>query len=267
MKQPMLLLLLIASALPAQWINYPTRGVPKTPSGTPNLGAPTPRTADGRPDLSGIWEAENTLPCEEGAGDNCTDLPIGVDFVNLGSKLKGGVPYQPWAASLFKTREAGQGKDDPSTRCLPAGVPRLDAIPTFKKVIQTPQLLVILDEYNATYRQIFTDGRPLPADPQPGWSGYSIGKWEGDTLVVDSIGLRENWIDATGNPITEAARITEKFRRPNYGNMEIEITVNDPKAYTKPWTVTVKQFIVLNTELIDYNCVENEKDHAHIGTK
>jgi hypothetical protein len=132
--------------------------------------------------------------------------------------------------------------------------------------VQLPGLLVILLEYNASYRQIFLDGRPLPVDPQPSWNGYSTGRWEGDTLVVETNGLRDMGIDVRrGNPITEAAKVTERFRRINYGNMEIEVIVDDPKAYTKPWTVKLNQYIALNTEMIDYICLENEKDSAHLG--
>jgi hypothetical protein len=258
------LLLLAWSALSGQWAHYPTAGVPRTPSGIPNLGAPTPRTADGKPDLSGMWEAENTLPCDP-VNQNCTDLPVGIQFANIGARIKGGLPYQPWAAELVKKNLANQEKDDPTIRCLPAGVPRTHAAPTLKKFVQTPGLLVLLDEYNASFRQIFTDGRPLPVDPNPTFDGYSTGHWDGDTLVVDSIGFTERqWLDSRGSPITEAAKITERFHRINYGNMEIEVTVNDPKAYTAPWTVKLNQYIVLNTELIDYFCLENEKDAEHI---
>jgi len=267
---PVLRLLLVGTitvAASAQWLNYPTAGVPKTPSGLPNLGAPTPRTPAGTPDLSGIWEPENTLPCDPNdGGDNCTDIPIGEQFLNIAARLKGGLPYQPWAADLSKVRAEGRGKDDPSVRCLPNGVPRANTIPTFKKIVQVPGMLVILDEYNATYRQIFVDGRPFPVDPQPTWNGYSVGKWNGDTLIVETIGLRDGlWLDGMGNPLTDAAKVTERLRRVNFGNLEIEVTVDDPKAYTKPWTVTLNHFIVLNAELIDYICVENEKDASHLG--
>ena len=256
----------ISNPLSAQWLNYPTAGVPKTPSGSPNLGAPTPRTADGKPDLSGMWESENTLRCDPNGEQNCSDLNVSKEFVNLGSGLKGGLPYQPWAAALFKTRGAAQGKDDPATRCLPAGVPRTLAIPTVKKFIQTPGLLVVLDEYNASFRQIFTDGRPLPVDPQPSWTGYSTAKWEGDTLLVETNGLRDGlWLDALGSPLTDQAKITERFRRVNYGNMEVELTVNDPKAYTAPWTVKINYYAVINTDLLDYICLENEQDVKHLS--
>lgn len=253
----------------AQWLSYPTPGIPKTPSGLPNLGAPAPRTSYGKPDFSGMWEAENTLPCDpKDVARNCTELAIGAQLQNIASGLKDSLPYQPWAADLVKERSAGRAGFSPTSRCLPAGVPRIHTQPQFRKYVQLPGLLVILLEYNASYRQIFMDGRPLPADPQPSWNGYSTGRWEGDTLVVETNGLRDMWIDVrSGNPITEAAKVTERFRRVNYGNMEIEVTVDDPKAYTKPWTVKLNQYIVLNTEMLDYICLENEKDAAHLVSK
>jgi len=178
------------------------------------------------------------------------------------------LPYTPWAAELVKTRRTEQRINDPVSHCLPIGIVRLHTAPIYKKVIQVPGLLVILNEANASYRQIFTDGRPLPSDPNPSWNGYSSGKWEGDTLVVRSNGFRDGlWLDTTGNPLTEAAQITERFRRPNFGNLEIEITVDDPKAYTKPWTVKVNQTIKLDSDLLDYICNENEKDLKHLVAK
>jgi hypothetical protein len=265
----MMIAIAMCAPLSAQWIKYPTAGVPTTPNGFPNLGAPAPRTADGKPDLSGIWEAENTRPCNPtGAADNCTDIPVGTQILNIAEGLPGGLPYQPWAADLVKVRSAGIGKDWPHSRCVPPGVPEMHVLPEFKKIVQAPGLLIILHEFNASYRQIFTDGRPLPVDPNPSWNGYSSGRWEGDTLVVESAGFRDGlWLDFNGDPMTDAAKVTERFRRINYGNMEIEVTVNDPKAYTKPWTVKLKQFIVLNTELLDYICLENEKDTSHMVGK
>ncbi len=257
------LLVLVALAIPvsAQWLNYPTPGVPRTPSGLPNLGAPAPRDAGGHPDLTGIWEADHNVPC---APTGCWDMLAGPQFFDITTGLKHGVPLQPWAAALRQQRIAANGKDDHETQCLPSGVPRMFLHPTFRKVVQLPQMMLILLERNASYRQIFLDGRPLPDDPQPSWNGYSVGRWEGDTLVVETNGLRDGmWLDRSGTPLTDAARVTEPFRRINYGNMEIEVTVNDPKAYTAPWTTTIKQFIVLNTDLIDYICLENEKDRRH----
>jgi hypothetical protein len=246
-----------------QWLHYPSVGVPRTPSGLPNLSAPAPRAADGKPDLSGMWEAERTRPCPPGG---CDDMAIGEQFLDIGWHVPGGLPYQPWAAELVKRRVSNTRKDDPNSRCLPTGIVRMHTTPLYRKIVQTPGLLVILNERMATYRQIFTDGRPLPVDPQPSWTGYSSGTWEGDTLVVQTNGIRDDlWLDAKGSPLTEAARLTERFRRVTFGKLEIQITVDDPKAYTAPWTATLNQFIALDTDLLDYICNENEKDVQHYG--
>jgi hypothetical protein len=254
-----------ASLAHAQWLNYPTAGVPRTPSGLPNLGAPAPRTPDGKPDLSGMWEANADRPCPP---DGCADMHIGRQFLDMGADLPGGLPYQPWAAALVRTRMAADGKDDQTTLCLPLGSPRLHTTPFLRKYVQLPDELIILNEQGINFRQIFTDGRPLPEDPQPTWYGYSTGKWEGDTLVVHTVGLRDGlWLDRNGSPMTDAAKVTERFHRLNYGNMDIEVTVDDPKAYTKPWTVTFRQFIVLNTDFLEEACLENEKDLPHLNGK
>jgi len=265
MKARIAILFAVPVMLSAQWLKYPTAGVPKTPSGIPNLGAPTPRTADGKPDLSGIWEADNTGPCPPGG---CPDMPSSREFVNIGARLPGGLPYQPWAAELVKKRMADNGKDDPVSHCQPAGALRLLTYPPYRRIVQVPGLVVILSERDVTFRQIFTDGRALPKDPNPSFTGYSSGHWEGDTLVVQTTGFRDGmWLDRSGSPMTDAATMTERFRRLNYGNLEIEITLDDPKAYTAPWTVKLNQFIVLNTELLEYFCQENEKDQAHLVGK
>ena len=164
----------------------------------------------------------------------------------------------------MKKRRAENSKDDPQSRCLPRGAVRLYTDGLFKKIIQTPGMLVILNERDAAYRQIFTDGRPLPVDPNPAYNGYSSGKWEGDTLVIQSVGFRDDlWLDSGGSPITESGKITERLRRPSFGKLEVEITVDDSKAYTKPWTVKLSQPIVVDTELLEYICVENERDYSH----
>jgi hypothetical protein len=158
--------------------------------------------------------------------------------------------------------------EDPTSFCLPIGIVRLHTMALLKKIVQTPGLLVILNEHNATYRQIFTDGRPLPLDPNPSWVGYSTGRWDGDTLVVQSTGFRDGlWLDANGSPLTEGARITEKFRRVSYGQLQIDVTVDDLKAYSAPWTVRLNQFLALDTDLVDYICHENEKDLPHLVGK
>jgi len=251
--------------LSAQWLNYPTAGVPKTPSGTPNLNAPAPRTSDGKPDFSGLWESEKNRPCPP---DGCADGPTGEQFSNIGWSLKGGLPYQPWAQKLVEERKARNGMDDPATHCVPGGIVKMHTVSLFRKIVQVPGLMVILNERDAVYRQIFLDGRPLPVDPQPSFNGYSTGKWEGDTLVVQTNGFRDGiWLDRGGSPLTESGKITERFHRVNYGRLEVELTVNDPKAYTAVWTVKLKQFLVLNSELMDDFCMENEKDIVHMVGK
>jgi len=253
---------MMGTPLSAQWLQYPTAGVPKLPSGRPNLNAPTPRTADGKPDLSGIWLPETTRTCPP---EGCFDMLAGEQFFNIGWGLKDGLPYRPWAAEARKVRMAENGKDDPVSHCLPGGVVKLHTSPLLRKIIQVPGLVISLNEMDATYRQIFTDGRPLPVDPQPSWKGYSSGRWDADTLVVETNGFRDGmWLDRSGSPVTDAAKMTERFRRVNYGKLEIEITVDDPKAYAAPWTVKLNQFIVLDTDLLDYVCLENEKDAQHL---
>jgi hypothetical protein len=258
-KAVVMIVAVMTAPLPGQWLDYPTAGIPRTPDGKPSLSAPAPKTPDGKPDLSGIWAPEKNRPCPPGG---CDDLQIGQEFINIAWGLPGGLPYQPWAAAQVK---ASNSKDDPQTRCLPVGIMKLHTSPLYRKIIQVPGLLVILNERNANYRQIFTDGRPLPVDPQPSYNGYSTGKWQGDTLVVESNGFRDGiWMDTRSDPMTEAAKVTERFHRVNFGKMEIEITVDDPKAYTKPWTVKLNHFLMPDTELLDYMCLENEKDVPHI---
>ena len=257
--------------LSAQWFHYPTPGVPRLSNGKPDLNAPAPKAADGKPDLSGVWLISNALPCPKDLrdGDNCIEkIPLSHEAVDFGSSIPGGLPYQPWAAALVKQRVADLSKDDPHARCMPPNFPRAFAFPHHQKMIQVRGLLVILDEFNASYRQIFTDARPFPEDPQPLWNGYSSGKWDGETLVVQSMGFRDDlWLDMRGNHMTSAAKVTERFRRPNYGSLEIEVTVDDPKAYTKPWTVTLKQALQVDTELADEICLENEQSVRHMTGK
>lgn len=180
-------------------------------------------------------------------------------FLDLGWGLQGGLPYQPWAAALVKERSERYGRDDPTSHCFPGGIVRLHTYPSFSKIIQTAGLILILSEREGTYRQIFTDGRRLPVDPLPTWKGYSVGRWDADVLVVESSGFRDEgiWLDRKGSPLTGAATITERFRRVTYGRMDVQITVNDPKAYTAPFTVTLNEFIAPDTELLDFVCLEN----------
>jgi hypothetical protein len=256
----------IAATSPAaaQWLNYRVPGVPRTKTGDVDMAAPAPRL-NGNPDLSGIWEAEDNRPCPRGG---CADMKVGQEFVDIGWSVKGGLPYQPWAAELTKQRTAENRLHDPMSRCLPPGIVRLHTHALMRKIMQTPTLIAILNEQSVWYRQIMMDGRPLPVDPVPTWNGYSVGRWERDTLVVSSNGFRDDlWLDANGSPMTSSAHITERFRRPDFGHLEIALTVDDPKAYTRPWTVTLKQTIVADSDLIDYVCQENEKDVPHLVGK
>lgn len=258
----------------AQWFNYPSPRAPRTASGDVDLAAPTPRLANGKPDLSGVWMTgepacviRGTLPLEElvkliPPSRKCP--PRTASFsrqsFNLGIDMPGGLPYQPWLAKLVDERTANQAIDDPHIRCLPDVFLRAYGLPHFLKFVQTPDLLVMLNEYNGVYRQVFTDGRPLPENPNPSWQGYSVGSWSGDTLVIDSIGFRDDiWIDWGGSMITEAAKVREQIRRSSFGFLEIEVTVDDPKAYTRPWTVTLRQQFAPDTELIDEICAEGER--------
>ena len=271
----------IPAALLAQWPDYPTARVARTPDGKPKLDAAAPRTADGKPDLSGIWLFRGagrppTQPGAEPAGappppppEQPASGPPAATFRNIGAGFKDGLPLTPWAAELLKQRMAENSKDNPDAHCLPLGLMQLHTHPQPRKIIQTPGVVVILYEAQAGVRQIFTDGRPLPGnDPQPWWYGYSIGKWDGDTLVVETTGFRDDvWLDINGSPLTDAAKLTERFQRLNYGTLRIDVTIDDPKAYTAPFSVRVNQRLILDSELIEFICNENEKSVQHMVGK
>ena len=251
-----------------QWLKYPTDGVPKNADGTPNRNAPTPRLPNGKPDFSGLWHATNPARCGGGGsqfiecGNEIGGSPLGG---NLGRNLPEGLPYQPHAAKLAKERRADDSRDDPHVRCLPDNPPRAWTLPHLTKIMQTPKQLALLYEVNAMYRQIFTDERPFPEDPTPTWNGYSVGAWEGDALVVRTQGFRDDlWIDTGGSPMSDIAKMTERITRPNYGTLNIELTIDDPKNYTKPFTVSLSQHIELDTELVDEFCLENEKSYERM---
>ena len=251
-----------------QWLKYPTDGVPKNADGTPNRNAPTPRLPNGKPDFSGLWHATNPARCGGGGsqfiecGNEIGGSPLGG---NLGRNLPEGLPYQPHAAKLAKERRADDSRDDPHVRCLPDNPPRAWTLPHLTKIMQTPKQLALLYEVNAMYRQIFTDGRPFPEDPTPTWNGYSVGAWEGDALVVRTQGFRDDlWIDTGGSPMSDIAKMTERITRPNYGTLNIELTIDDPKNYTKPFTISLSQHIELDTELVDEFCLENEKSYERM---
>ncbi len=232
------------TSIAAQWLKYPTAGIPRTADGKPDLSAATPRQANGRPVLAGLWRPAPGL-----VGDMTRGLKAGET-----------VPFQPWAETLFKERRANNSRDDPTAKCIVGGVPRSDFVGYPFKILERPEMMVILYEAVHSYRQIFTDGRTLPKDPNPNWFGYSVGRWEGDVLVVESSGFNDNvWLDNAGRPATEMLKVTERFVRKNFGQMDIEITIDDPKAYTKPWSVTQQLAFQPDTELLEYMCNENNK--------
>ncbi len=250
-------LVTMAPSLPAQWARYPTPNVPRNAAGQPDMNAPAPRTADGKTDLSGLWRGVGSVGAR---GTPTTAPPAGppvAGFANVAQNL----PLTPYGAELLKTRQAGNSKDNPEAHCLPMGIIQLHTQGFPRKFIQTPRELVILYEASSERRQIFTDGRGLPTDdPQPWWNGYSAGRWEGDTLVVETAQFRDGgWLDIAGSPLTDAGHITERFRRPSFGRMEIDITIEDKKAYTQPFTVRVIQQLMLDEELIEFVCLENQR--------
>jgi len=261
-------------SLGAQWFTVPSPRAPRTAAGAVDLNAATPRLANGRPDLSGVWMTAEPLCVIRGTAPIAELLkmnppsrscpPRTASFsrqsINIGIDIPGGLPYQPWLAALVDERTAKQATDDPHIRCLPDFFVRAYGLPHYLKFVHTPDLLVMLNEYNGTYRQVFTDGRALPEAPNPSWQGYSTAAWDGDTLVIDSLGFRDDlWIDWDGSMITGTGKVRERIRRPAFGHIEIEVTVDDPKAYTKPWSVTLRQQFAADTELIDEICAEGEK--------
>ena len=272
--------MLALAALLAQWPHYKQADAPRLPDGKVNLTAPAPKFFDGHPDLSGVWEnpgwregaaAGGSVSGTGGAPGSRTEetqrpqRPLLAAFFELGSMVPGGLPYQPWAKALKDQRTKDNAKDNPDAHCLPLGNMQLHLHPEPRKIIQGKNEIVILYEGNGGVRQIFTDGRALPAgDPQPWWFGYSTGKWEGDTLVVQTSGFRDGgWLDVNGSPLTDQGKMTERFRRINYGTLELELTVDDAKAYTKPFTVKYSQRLMPDDELIEFVCQENERSSAH----
>ena len=284
-RLPVVLAAAVAAAsasVSAQWPSHRSASAPRTADGRPDLRAPAPRTTAGTPDLSGVWEnigwrelqaqsndvsgtggSPGTRPLVAAATGVLTSGP-GL-FFDIGAGVAGGLPLQPWAAALKKQRMADDSRDNPDAHCLPLGNLQLHTHPQPRKIIQAADVIVILYEGNAGVRQLFIDGRPLPGnDPQPWWFGYSAGRWQGDTLVVETAGFRDGgWLDVNGTPLTNAARTTERFRRTSYGFMDIEVTVEDAKAYTRPWTVTIQQRLMPDDELIEFVCQENEQSSRH----
>src|SRR5262249_23672357 len=237
----------MTSAVSAQWVTVTLPNTPRTPDGKPILSAPAPKDADGKPDLSGVWRTVD-----------------GKYLQNLAAEM-GGAPLQAWAAALHNERSSSLGKGKPLERCIPHGVPDGMLVRNFPyKIIQTPDVVVLLYEEFNHFRQIFTDGRRFPPETTETWFGYSIGRWEGDTLVAETIGFNDgSCLDNNGPPPTNALRVTERFHRRDFGHLDIQVTFDDPKAYTKPWTVNLPFELYADAELIESIC-ENEKDREHM---
>ena len=270
--RPFLALVLLSTTGYSQWLNYPTPGTPRTRDGKPNLSAAVPRASNHKPDLSGVWHVDPTPMDEQkrlfGAGIDQIALPgmepdtrskygmnILVDFKPEDS------PMRPEGAAILRSRSQF---DRPSLHCLPWSIPTSTLFSPVHKIVQTPGLIVMILEVDGATRQIYTDGRKLPTDPQPAWYGYSVGTWQGDTLVVETAGFNDkSWLDAMGHPHSEAMRVTERFRRRDLGHMDVETTIDDPKMYTRPFTIKVTQLLLADSDILEYFCTEDEKDRVH----
>jgi hypothetical protein len=265
----------LATGAHAQWLNYPTPGTPRTRDGKPNLAAPAPRAANGKPDLSGVWHVQPTSLAEMKrifGPDVATESVPGMEIdtiskyaVDLFLDFKAGeAPIRPEAAEIVRRRAPGSG---PGDRCLPLGIPAAGLLSEPNKIVQSPKVTVILYESDGTHRQIYTDGRTLPKEfEQPSWLGYSAGKWEGDTLVVETAGFNDKtWLDLSGHPHSETLRIVERYRRPDFGHLDVETTFDDPSLYTRPFGIKFTEELWADSDIFEYFCNENEKDRAHTG--
>jgi len=258
----------------AQWLNYPAPGTPRTRDGKPNLTAPAPRAANGKPDLSGVWQIEPT-PAKELKrlfGDLSVENVVGDSsaayskyLVDILVDFEPDTPLRPEYSDIVRQRAK---EVYPLTRCLPIGTPGDDLLPGPFKIVQTPELILVRNEYENTFRQIYTDGRKAPTDPEPLWLGYSVGQWEGNSLVVDTVGFNDQgWLDGMGHPRSEALHVVERFHRRDFGHLDVEVTIDDPKVYTKSFSVKFTELLQPDSDVTEYFCNENEKDRPHIGNK
>ena len=282
MRKLCLLFVFVASSASAQWLNHPTPGAPRTSDGKVDLRARAPRASDGKPDLSGVWHVEPTTMDEwkRLLGKDLDLLtatsPLGMEGDTV-SKYAVSVlmdfkpedaPMRPEAAKIFGERAEALGRDLPSTNCLPIGLPMTYLVSEMHKVVQTPGLILVMYEADGTHRQIYTDGRKPPRNPEPLWLGYSTGRWEGDTLVVDTVGFNDkSWLDAFGHPHSDALHLIERYRRRDFGHLDMDITIDDPKMYTKPFSFKVTQRLVPDSDILEMFCNENEKDRPRLGLK
>jgi hypothetical protein len=273
---PLFVVVAALQVVSAQWLNYPTPGIPRLPNGKPDLSAKAPRTRDGKPDLSGVWHVLSESLEEKtrlfGPGIGVISVPgmepdtvskYGFDLL-LDFK-PGEIVMTPEGQAIFDRRRKDDS-DIPTTHCLPMGTPLATLLSEVQKIVQTPGLILIMHEIDGIPRQVYTDGRKLPADPAPSWLGSSVGRWEGDVLVVNTVGLNDRvWLDVSGHPRSEAMRMTERYRRRDVGHLDVEITFDDPKMYNKPFTVKVTHLLQADADILEYVCNENEKDRAHMA--
>jgi hypothetical protein len=251
---------LAAAPLQAQWAQVPDPSIPRTQSGDPDLDGPAPKTADGRPDLSGVW-----LPDPEPIPPNIRtvegDEPFPRYMISVMADLeRDDVPLQPWAAKVLEERLGSAGTASPMAYCKPTGVPWISSLPLPYKIVQTPRLILLLHEEGTVFRQIFLDGRRPVENAVPRWMGYSTGRWDGDELVVDTVGVTDqSWLDGMGHPHSDRLHLIERFRRRDAGHLEIEVTIDDPGAYTRPVVYTIRTTALPDDDLLEYFCTENEK--------
>src|SRR5579862_5043445 len=272
----LVLFALLSTGAYAQWLNYPAPGTPRTRDGKPNLAARAPRASNGKPDLSGVWHVEPTSMAEMKRlyGDDVDTLQLPGMEADTVSKYAVNIlldfkpeesPLRPEAAELMRGRKPGT---NPADSCLPMGIPFAFLVSEPDKIVQTPGLIVMMFESADAHRQIYTDGRPLPKDPEPAWLGYSVGRWEGDTLVVETAGFNDKtWLDVMGHPHSEALRVVERYRRRDFGHMDVQVTFDDPKMYTKPFSIKFTQRLLADSDILEFFCNENEKDRVHAGQK
>jgi hypothetical protein len=276
---PWLFVALLANSAYPQWVNYPAPGAPRTRDGKVNLAAPTPRASNGKPDLSGVWHVEATPLAEmkRAYGDDVGVISVPGMELDTVSKYAFNIlvdfkpeeaPMRPEGAAILRRRLQDPAEALPSTHCLPSSIPFSTLVSEVHKIVQTPGLMVILLEEDNAHRQIYTDGRKLPADPQPSWLGYSIGRWERATLVVETVGFNDKgWLDAMGHPRSEVMHLTERYYRRDFGHLDVEMTIDDSQLYTKPFTIKVTHLLVPDSDILEYFCIENEKDRTHMGLK
>jgi hypothetical protein len=235
----------------AQWDPYPMKNVPRDAKGKVDINAPARKMPDGKPDFQGFYMPRNFRT-----------------LLDLTAGTTGPIPLTDWGKQVLQERIDNNGKDHPGVSCLPSGIPEKLSIPDGLKVIQTPDVIVFLYESRTIYRQVFLDGRPLPKNPQPTWMGYSVGHWEGDTLVVETTGQNgKTWLDMRGLPGTESLHVIERYTRPTIGLVNIDVTIEDPKAYTKPWNAKITWNLVPDQDVIESICEENNKDKDHMVGK